>query len=151
MPYNLKIWKVGKVHQMTPNWTQMTWPEKYSTYGNHENRESQIFIPFALRSTVSRYCTFYDFPIDSQVKFQTATKFLKLGQFQRKVTPLFPHGSQRPHKIGLTLDENCRRSSILKFPALYNVWSCVNSNFKVHKLLKSNTLYPPPLRLLCFP
>ncbi len=38
----------------------------------------------------SRYCTFYDFPIDSHVKISKCNKIVKLGRLPRKVIACIP-------------------------------------------------------------
>ncbi len=44
---------------------------------------------------------------------------LNLADCQEKWQPVFSQGSQFPHEVWLTFDENCRRSSALKFPVPY--------------------------------
>ncbi len=63
---------------MTPNWTKMTWHEKYPTYVRHSMIGPQVQNSHPFRSTVSRFkniALFYDFPFESMLKFQSATIF----------------------------------------------------------------------------
>ena len=55
--------------------------------------ESQIFVRFALQLAVFEIIHIVDLPIDSHVKFQSATKYSKPGQLPRRVIALFHHGS----------------------------------------------------------
>ena len=54
--------------------------------------------------------------------------------------------AQCPHKLWLTWDENCRRSSVLKFPAPYGL---VVTKFKSRSSKKGNSLYYPLIKILC--
>ncbi len=85
------------------------------------DRHSQISICFLLQSAVFKILHILGiFPLTPMLKFQTSTKFLKLRWLSRKVIALFYHGSQCHHKVWLKLEENCRRTSFLKFPTSYD-------------------------------
>ena len=65
------------------------------------------FRPFC--STISRFWAIPHFRFSHwlpMLKFQSATKFFKLGRLPRKVIAcVLYHGSQCPHKVWLTWDE----------------------------------------------
>ncbi len=102
---------------MTPDQTQAIRHEKYAIYVEQKTVSPKLSAVLLYCQLFSRHCTFCYFPINSH-----ATKFVRLGLLPRKEhQPVFPHGSQCPHKVWFTLDENCRTSSILKFPGPYGL------------------------------
>ncbi len=83
-----------------------------------QDPECQIFI-FTLRLTVFEVFHILGFYID-HVKIQSATIFLKLGRLPNKINSLYSTMVANVLiKFGLRSDENCRRSSDLKFPPPY--------------------------------
>ena len=113
-PYNRKF---SKVHRMTPNQTQATQREKYPTYVHCSTLSPILSARLALWSAVFEIFHILVFPIDSHVKISKWHKFFKLIRLPRQVIAVFHYGSQCPHKVWVTSHENCRRSSVLKFPA----------------------------------
>ncbi len=70
-----------------------------------------------------RYCTFYAFAIDSHVKISKRHKIFKTWPIAKKSNSLYsPMVDNVLKKFDFlrTLDENSRRSSVLKFPAPYS-------------------------------
>ena len=82
------------------------------------------------------------------LKFQSATKFVKLGQ-SCQLPCQFHHGRQCPHKVWLKSDEKCRKSSILKFlstiygPVLTKISKCHKFFFKLADWQKVIACIPP--------
>ncbi len=132
---------------MTPNWTQMTWPEMYSTWGDPYTASSKFSSVSLYGQSFSRYCTFYDFSIDSHVEITKCHKIFKTWPIAKKATACIPSVSQSSwtliinigfnfwriakkltdcinpdchafHKVWLKLDENCGSSSPLKILTL---------------------------------
>ena len=89
------------------------------------------FHPF--RSTISHFqdiAHFGIFPLTPMLKFQSATDFLIFGRSPKHITLhsfialfiiyyIFIIYCLIYHKVWLRSDKNCRRSSILKYPAPY--------------------------------
>ena len=99
---------------MTPNQTQGIGHQKYfpqCTVGP----ESQIFVRFALGSAIFEIFHILGFPIDSFVNISKCHAILKLGRLPRKLITCW---SNVLTKL-LAWDENCKRRSVLKFPAPY--------------------------------
>ena len=65
---------------MTPNWTQMTWPEKHPTCAVPRNASPKFSSVSLYGQPLSIYCIFYGFSFDTHVKFQSVTKCLKFGR-----------------------------------------------------------------------
>ena len=106
---------------MNQNWTQRTGHEKYPTCAIPRTTVSSVLLygdPFSI------YCTFKLTPM---LKFESATKFFKLGWLP------FPYGTQCPHKDWRRSDEKCRSNSFLKFLAPYG--PVITKLSKFHKSL----------------
>ena len=101
---------------MTPNQTQGISLQKYPTYLYCSALRSQIFIRFALRTTIFEIFHILGFPVDSHVKISKCHNIFKFWQIAKMChNVLFTHNYLIYHKVWLRSDENWRRNSILKF------------------------------------
>ncbi len=132
---------------MTPNQTQGSGYQKYPTYV-HCSPPSGKFSSILLYAQPFWDIPYFRFPLDSYVKIQKCHKIFKTWPIVKKSSSLYSTMvAQCPHKVWLTWDENCGRSSVLKFPPLYG--PVLTKISKCHKFLffarspESNSLYQP--------
>ncbi len=87
--------------------------------------ESHTCMRFALQSAVFKILHILRFSHSLKyLEFQSATQFSKLGRLSRKVIACIPpwNGSQWPHKVWLTSDQNYRSSTLKKCHQIFHFW-----------------------------
>ncbi len=110
----------------------------------YQDHKSQILIHFSLFYDQPRCCTFQDSPLTPMLKFQSATKIMADRQNIYNFT--FPYDCLSYTQVWLRSDQNCWRSSVLKFSAPYGPVltkiSKQHKSFKFWQIAKtSNSLY----------
>ncbi len=86
----LQNWKFCKVHCMTSNQTQGIRHQKYPTYVHYSTPSPKFSSVSLYDYPFLRYRHLRLSPLTPMLKFQSATKFLKLGRLPRKVTACIP-------------------------------------------------------------
>ena len=99
---------------MTPNQTQGIGQQKYHTFLHC----STLSPKFSFCSTISRFFEIFrilGFPLSPMLVCHTIFKTWLIPKKNNSLYSIMV--AQCPHKVWLTSDENCGRSSILKCPA----------------------------------
>ena len=119
--------EILQVHRMTPNQTQGIGYQTFPTY-MHCSTPSLTFSSVSLYD--QPFFHILGFPLISMLKFQSDTFFFNFWQIVKKYPWfVFPYDCRIYHKVWPGSNENCTRSSVLKFPAPYGsvltkMWKC---------------------------
>ncbi len=121
---------------MTANQTQRIGHEKYPTYAPPRTAKP-IFHPF--RSTINHFqviAYFKSFPSDCHVKISKCHKMFRTLPIANKCDSLCSTVVANVLKVWMRWHGNCRRSSILQFPASYSpvLTTTTTTKIKCHKL-----------------
>ena len=124
---------------MTPSQTEGIRHQKYPTYVHCSITvvppSPKLFVSFALRTAVFEIFHILGFPLTPMLNFKVQQVFLIFWQIAKIYITLYsPMTGVFLIKVWPRLDENCRRSSVLKFPAPYG--SVLTKNAKCHKIFK---------------